>query len=648
MTTSKNIMASNNNAMTSGDYYSLADLFSGEKKIIIPDLQRDYCWGDNMHTDSKKELVSDFLLNLKSSFDEFQKLKEDTKKAYELTLGLIYAYENPKNHIQLCDGQQRLTTLYLLLGMLNKKCQDNPFQKHLISDFELNYDDKEPYLLYAIRESTLYFLSDLVENFFLTKENQVKDIKKQDWYFKDYDLDPSIQSMLEALTIIETKIKEVDCKFFGDFLLKNLKFLYYDIQNRQMGEETFVIINTTGEPLTATENLKPILIGNIEDSTDRKKQSDLWEEREAWFWQNKKDDEHEADIGMNHFLNIIVDIEGEKQQKDLLLEKIERYFRSFKYLIENYDEIQKYRKDFEIEDFKKNYYNISNYKAVALYPVLIYLNNFDLYSWNEKNYISSSDTPDLKELYRIIRYFSNVSKYSEAKEQVKKIAKQVFNSKTSKILDLLDIEINENFNRVLSEEEKKKLSLFQQFAEKREDLEYLFWQLEDNDMFNGQINQLIKFNQEENNCAIKIFENTKKIVDENFKTDNEEIYLAILATDDGFSDNLFGEGWSIGRRRYNFGEKLSDWQKLAKSALFINILNQLYDNESLENIIKKGLSEEKDERNKQIKEKIVECAIASNLWQWRNKKRLVFDDTTIYFPNGTSFGSNTISFTIED
>ena len=37
------------NKLQSGKPYSLSDLFSGDNKIIIPDLQRDYTWGDKKH-----------------------------------------------------------------------------------------------------------------------------------------------------------------------------------------------------------------------------------------------------------------------------------------------------------------------------------------------------------------------------------------------------------------------------------------------------------------------------------------------------------------------------------------------------------------------------------------------------------------------
>lgn len=289
-------MRKNNTPLTSGEEYTLRDLFQGERKIIIPDLQRDYCWGNRAWDKDKRsytELVSGFVDSLLESF------REGADK--NLTLGLIYGYENPKHHIQLCDGQQRLTTLFLLLGMLNRKAQNNEFKSLLISDFELDEDDREPYLQYAIRESTLYFLSDLVCEFFVKNEiKAVEDIEKQGWYFIEYGLDASIQSIIAAIKIIEEKLP-LETVAFGNFISEKLKFLYYDMGGRLRGEETFVVINTTGEPLTATENLKPIIIGNIKDAGERKLYSDQWESREEWFWKHKKGDDNTADDGLNDF-----------------------------------------------------------------------------------------------------------------------------------------------------------------------------------------------------------------------------------------------------------------------------------------------------------------------------------------------------------
>lgn len=171
---------SDDNRLKSSQLYDLKGLFvsSDNSKIVIPDLQRDYCWG------TTGNLVVDFVDNLIKHFEE--------NRSKDLIIGLIYGYyEKERPYLQLCDGQQRLTTLYLLLGLLNIMSEEeNPFQDFLISDFEYNLDDKEPTLLYAIRDSSLYFLSDLVCKFFIKsdknkyawQDNIPSDfIKKQSW-----------------------------------------------------------------------------------------------------------------------------------------------------------------------------------------------------------------------------------------------------------------------------------------------------------------------------------------------------------------------------------------------------------------------------------------------------------------------------------
>ncbi len=283
--------------LRNGEEFSLRELFSHDNKIVIPDLQRDYCWGDSAYIEqekSQKELVSGFVGDyLLTSFKE----KSSTSK--DLMLGLVYGYEEPLNCFNICDGQQRITTLFLLLGMVNRY-SDGEFNDYIISSTEMQ-DDYEPHLLYSIRESTLYFLSDLSLHFFIKNSiPNVSLIKKSNWYFDEYERDASVQSMLAALETIEKILvneKTVDFNSFGHFLLNNLKMIYYDMENRARGEETYIVINTTGEPLSSTENIKPILLGSI---SDNKIYNEQWEEREDWFWQNRGRDLC-ADDGMKQF-----------------------------------------------------------------------------------------------------------------------------------------------------------------------------------------------------------------------------------------------------------------------------------------------------------------------------------------------------------
>lgn len=149
-------MASNNTSLEHGKEYSIAELFGTDhRKIIIPDFQRDYCWGDkNYGEKSDTDIVSGFI----------QTLKEEYRNG-TIVLGKIDVYQNPANHIYLTDGQQRLTSIFLLLGMLHRLASgDNKkrLKKCLISDFE-ETDDKEPYLQYSIRESSVFLSSGFSE-----------------------------------------------------------------------------------------------------------------------------------------------------------------------------------------------------------------------------------------------------------------------------------------------------------------------------------------------------------------------------------------------------------------------------------------------------------------------------------------------------
>lgn len=302
-----------------GNKYKIKDFFSGENdKINIPDLQRDYCWGEN------DILIRDFLDNiLLLSLPKEDNLINQRKP----TMGLIYGYfqEHFDSFMQLCDGQQRLTTIFLILGIIQRMLGRNFDDNLLMSSFEYNDDDHEPYLRYSIRESSLYFLSDLTYYYFLNskiEDSETKTpsefIKNQSWFLHEYLCDPTIKNILNTIDIVTDVL--LSKNFTKDELKKlyeeigDIEFLYYDMGSRVNGEKTFVIINTTGEPLTTTQNLKPLIINEgadliAEDEAEiqrRKEISLKWEEMETWFWKNRdKKNEETGDNGMSAFLHAI-------------------------------------------------------------------------------------------------------------------------------------------------------------------------------------------------------------------------------------------------------------------------------------------------------------------------------------------------------
>lgn len=484
------------NKLKSMEEYSLSKLFSTEgRKIIIPDFQRDYCWGDTTHGEKNDtDLVSGFLDTLLKEF------KNDPES--NILLGKVDVYENPENHIHLTDGQQRLTTLYLLIGILYKQTKKVELKNCLISEKpEGNYFN-EPYLQYSIRESTLFFLRDLVNEFFIKDNNlSVSDIDKRPWYFNEYKLDPSIVSIINALRIIEQKIKPDNYKnnAFSAFILNKVQIQYYDVIDRKHGEERFVIINTTGKNLTISENVKPILLDEVDS-----KYAEPWEVRETFFWKNRdKPEEKTADHGVNDFLSWCFQIFNKKEKdnviqasKDLLKSgKNEDFLLRTNSLFSSLCELIKF---LQIEKFQAQFKFINGHKEVVgilglrnlnaerlnniLVPLLYFIEKFKseeeiVYTFLRrlrKNYFDDKRSERNKN-YVDWRYILQMIENSDSIQDVLH-----FNTLNGKIKPIQNIQLHQWYN----EEEVLKVKLAGHFNEMQK------W--EDHDDFMGDLSPLFK------------------------------------------------------------------------------------------------------------------------------------------------------------
>lgn len=490
------------NSFKSGKNYSLRDLFSQNHKIIIPDLQRDYCWGKTNGESDGMNLVQTFVENL---------LIHNKSK---LNLGLLYAYESPVGHIQLCDGQQRITTLFLLLGHLNKRTEKDALINLVISEKERS-DDWEPYLQYSIRESSLYFLSDLTRYFFSSDSKfKTSEICKQPWYFKDYDYDPSIQSMIAAMEIIEDildskKFSSIDIENIGGNIAKNLSFLYYDMGNRTNGEETFVVINTTGEPLSSSENLKPNLI-NAQSETLQAEYAKTWEKWEQYFWKSRQPNDT-ADNGMQEFFRWITYLESSdsefkgKMAKDgkykfdlsIRFSEIDCYFNIVKHLFEN------------------NYFNISllapktdphiqnkneQIDWFKLLPLIKYIKKFGLDKLNSK---------DIQRVHKLFQHFALISNVAKDMERFLPASVELI-----ELMEDKDICCLKDFDNkgLITTELKRKLTILSEAGNQRQEIEEAFWEEESNDFWKGEISILINLATVNGSFSIDEFKKYASVV----------------------------------------------------------------------------------------------------------------------------------------
>jgi hypothetical protein len=214
--------------------------------IVIPIIQRDYAQG---RTDTKTiRIRKDFLDAI------FEVLQERINSGFAKSLELDFIYgfstslEN-KTTFAPIDGQQRLTTLWLLLWYITAKEKVSNEQKQLLANFK-----------YETRHSTTMFCDELIHFAPVFKNSSIdEEIKNQPWYIEAWDYDPSIKAMLVMLKDIENRYCELSSTNAWDiFNHAENPFYFYKLDMEKVGlpDDLYIKMNSRGKPLTEFEYFK--------------------------------------------------------------------------------------------------------------------------------------------------------------------------------------------------------------------------------------------------------------------------------------------------------------------------------------------------------------------------------------------------------
>jgi hypothetical protein len=204
-------------------------------KVEVPIIQRDYAQGRI----DKKEVRRNFL----------NALYESLANSIQIQLDFIYG-SKVSDAFQPLDGQQRLTTLFLLHWYSATR------------DSELSSDirSKLGKFSYETRFSSRDFCQALIHNpiTILPNSGQLSNqIIDSNWFFLSWKKDPTIDSMLRTID----DIHEI---FFGvSNLWKKLiseetliSFYYVELENIGLTDDLYIKMNARGKLLTPFENFK--------------------------------------------------------------------------------------------------------------------------------------------------------------------------------------------------------------------------------------------------------------------------------------------------------------------------------------------------------------------------------------------------------
>lgn len=226
--------------------FSFFQLIS-DYKIEIPIIQRDYAQG----REDKTEIRNNFLEALLSSM-----------QSNKPRLKLDFVYGSIVNgNFQPLDGQQRLTTLFLLHWYAAHK------------DHKLNDDTKRilSRFTYETRISSRDFCYALINN--VIAENIEADslsisdgIINSPWFFLSWKKDPTIKAMLRTINDIDVKFRHVDDLW--DILVSSnspIYFYFVLLENIGLTDDLYIKMNARGKLLSAFENFKAGLQKHIQD-----------------------------------------------------------------------------------------------------------------------------------------------------------------------------------------------------------------------------------------------------------------------------------------------------------------------------------------------------------------------------------------------
>lgn len=248
-----------------GGEYPLSKIFSSEFNYNIPSYQRPYSW-----TTQEAGILFDDLYDFYTN--------EDEEENYFLgSIVLIKKDDFPKSDV--IDGQQRLTTLTILLSVIAHNLSDSEDR----NEFK-NYINEKGIKSQGIKPKPRLKIRERDNDFF---KSYIQDLKIDELIA----LKPDIQNTEAKANIVKNaqtlqkKIKETfanedDIFNFGSFLVQRCYLVVVSTPSQQSAFRIFSVMNSRGMNLLATDIIKSDVIGKINEN-DRDNYTEKWEEIET-------------------------------------------------------------------------------------------------------------------------------------------------------------------------------------------------------------------------------------------------------------------------------------------------------------------------------------------------------------------------------
>lgn len=299
-----------------------------EKKVIreifnmwycILDYQRAYVWD----TDQVRDLLDDTI----SAY------RENKEAQYFLGSMVLKINEKSENNVsyteyELLDGQQRITTVFLILACMRDMLTAYPQYQNSLAGFVYQAEDailQQPErmrIIFNIRSDVRDFVNEYIKPLHGTCDDALLKDKMQ---AKDVNI--SIRNMANAMLVAHEFLEENKSDIIGylSYFLNKVLMIYVATEELQDAFQLFTVLNNRGVKLSSSDILKAENLKEL-SAADRTSWATRWEEMETYFGED-------FDKFLSHIRTILV----KKKQTTTLLKE----FDEFVYSNQEYDRTQK-------------------------------------------------------------------------------------------------------------------------------------------------------------------------------------------------------------------------------------------------------------------------------------------------------------------
>ena len=288
-----------------------------EKKVIREIFNMWYCTGQ----------VRDLLDDTISAY------RENKEAQYFLGSMVLKINEKSENNVsyteyELLDGQQRITTVFLILACMRDMLTDYPQYQNSLAGFVYQAEDailQQPErmrIIFNIRSDVRDFVNEHIKPLHGTCDDALLKEKMQ---AKDVNI--SIRNMANAMLVAHEFLEENKSDIIGylSYFLNKVLMIYVATEELQDAFQLFTVLNNRGVKLSSSDILKAENLKEL-SAADRTSWATRWEEMETYFGED-------FDKFLSHIRTILV----KKKQTTTLLKE----FDEFVYSNQEYDRTQK-------------------------------------------------------------------------------------------------------------------------------------------------------------------------------------------------------------------------------------------------------------------------------------------------------------------